>query len=509
MIEGALKADGRLAAKNAVKIRAALRRVTDFKRVFLKYQETMPQPTDNPTQDRVRARSWIMLNVYLNDEPLRMAVTRAWQEAFILGEVAADEWLRKTREANKADDIEVNWDTWKPGDVDTALNIKNFQKYLAKVNADSYFKTFNKETVINLGTALSDSIELGLDAESAAVMISKHVASPSRALTIAITEQNRAMSFSTIERYKDAGLQKMEWAVSDPCDICAKNDGQVIVIGQTFASGDAQPPAHPHCRCVLLPVIPGMEDDDPMGIDGGLAPMPDNAPIVVDEEPTIKGGEPGEGKDITSELGAEYGTTSETKKGAELRAKDMSPETRGDPTLQDIASKQGFDGKAEMVDQEAFDQIVAEGGTVTYRGVTDYYDSYSANDAKYISGETQISEQFAQGPYFGGIGGYGSGTYTSSDVSVAQHYAFEDGAKGGVITMVVKPNAKIATPQQWQAARTAAREGTGGFMGANNEGRILAAQGFDGFRIASKDVDHFSNQFVVVLNRNAVAVLKK
>ena len=284
MIEGALKADGRLAAKNAVKIRAALRQVVDFKRVFNKYQETMPQPTDNPAQDRTRARSWIMLNVYINDEPLRLAVTRAWQEAFILGEVAADEWLRKTREAKKADDIEVNWDTWKPGDVDTAINIKNFQKYLAKVNADSYFKKFNKETVVNLGTALSDSIAAGLDAESAAVMIGQHVASPSRALTIAITEQNRAMSFSSIERYKEAGLQKMEWAVSDPCDICAKNDGQVIQIGQSFASGDQQPPAHPHCRCVLLPVIPGMEDDDPMGVAGGLAPMPDGAAIV---EPSL------------------------------------------------------------------------------------------------------------------------------------------------------------------------------------------------------------------------------
>jgi len=282
MIEGALKADGRLAAKNAVKIRAALRQVADFKRVFNKYQETQPQPTDNPAQDRARARSWIMLNVYINDEPLRLAVTRAWQEAFILGEVAADEWLRKTREANKADDIEVNWDTWKPGDVNTALNIKNFQKYLAKVNADSYFKTFNKETVINLGTALSDSIELGLDAESAAVMISKHVASPSRALTIAITEQNRAMSFSTIERYKDAGLAKMEWAVSDPCDVCAKNDGQVIQIGQSFASGDQQPPAHPHCRCVLLPVIPGMEEETTMA-EG--TPMPSTSGNVQDYTP--------------------------------------------------------------------------------------------------------------------------------------------------------------------------------------------------------------------------------
>jgi SPP1 gp7 family putative phage head morphogenesis protein len=283
MIEGALKADGRIAAKNAVKIRAALHQVTDFKRVFDKYQETQPQPTDNPTQDRVRARSWILLNIYLNDEPLRQTVMRAWAEAYVLGQAAADEWIKKTEEANKADGVSTNWDNWKPGDKATALLLnptKGFEAYLQSTGGASYFKKFNKETIVNLGTALSDSIAAGLDAESAAVMIGRHVASPSRALTIAITEQNRAMSFGSIERYKEAGLQKMEWAVSDPCDICAKNDGQVIVIGQTFASGDQQPPAHPHCRCVLLPVIPGMEDDDPMGIDGGLAPMPVGAAIV-------------------------------------------------------------------------------------------------------------------------------------------------------------------------------------------------------------------------------------
>ena len=263
MIEGALKADGRIAAKNALKIRAALHQVTDFKRVFDKYQETHPQATNNPAQDRTRARSWLILNVYLNDEPLRQTVMRAWAEAYVLGQAAADEWIKKTKEANKADDIEINWDNWQPGDKATALLLKptkGFEAYLQSVNADSYFKKFNKETVINLGTALSNSIALGLDAESAAIMIGKHVASPSRALTIAITEQNRAMSFGSIQRYKEAELQKMEWAVSDPCDICAKNDGQVIVIGQAFASGDTQPPAHPHCRCVLLPVIPGMEE---------------------------------------------------------------------------------------------------------------------------------------------------------------------------------------------------------------------------------------------------------
>ena len=506
MIRGALEADGRLAAKNAVKIRAALRQVADFKRVFEKYQETMPQPTDNPTQDRVRARSWIMLNVYINDEPLRLAVTRAWQEAFILGEVAADEWLRKTREANKADDIEVNWDNWKPGDVDTALNIKNFQKYLAKVNADSYFKTFNKETIVNLGTALSDSIELGLDAESAAVMISKHVASPSRALTIAITEQNRAMSFSTIERYKDAGLAKMEWAVSDPCKICAQNENQIVEIGQPFKSNDLQPPAHPHCRCVLLPVIPGMEDDDPMGIDGGLAPMPDGAAIV---EETVFG-DVGQAKDITSELAEEYGSDGRyTQRSADLQSKEFEPETRGDPTLEDIAKKQGFDGKAEMVDQEAFDKVVAEGGTVTYRGITDFYDSASANDAIYISGDVAITENFAQGKYFAGHGVYGNGTYTSVNIGVAKGYASEDGKKGSVVTMVIKPSAKIATPEQWEEAKLAAKQGTGGFTAASDQGRILAAQGFDGFTIAPKNSEHWASETIVILNRKALVVLKK
>jgi hypothetical protein len=133
MIDGALKADGRLAAKNAVKIRAALHQATDFKRVFNKYQETQPQPTDNPTQDRTRARSWIILNVYLNDEPLRQTVMRAWAEAYVLGQAAAGEWIAKTERANKADDIEVNWDNWKPGDKATALLLnptKGFSAYL-------------------------------------------------------------------------------------------------------------------------------------------------------------------------------------------------------------------------------------------------------------------------------------------------------------------------------------------------------------------------------------------
>jgi hypothetical protein len=55
----------------------------------------------------------------------------------------------------------------------------------------------------------------------------------------------------------------------------------------------------------------------------------------------------------------------------------------------------------------------------------------------------------------------------------------------------------------------AAKEGKGGFMGADNEGRILAAQGFDGYRVVAPRADHPASRFLVVLNRKALVVLKK
>jgi hypothetical protein len=183
---------------------------------------------------------------------------------------------------NKADDGYIDWSKWQPGDRAASLMLRRpqaFQKILDQTNAS--IRGMTKTSITDIGNALADSIDLGLDAERAAVLIGRHVASPARALTIAITEQNRVMSIATIQRYREAELEKMEWHVSDPCDKCAQNAGVEVQIGNTFPSGATQPPAHPHCRCVLLPVIPGMnEEPDSMGIGGGLTPMPEGAAIV-------------------------------------------------------------------------------------------------------------------------------------------------------------------------------------------------------------------------------------
>jgi hypothetical protein len=242
------------------------------------------------------------------------------------------------------------------------------------------------------------------------------------------------MSFGSIQTYKEAGLAKMEWAVSDPCDVCAKNDGQVIVIGQTFASGDAQPPAHPHCRCVLLPVIPGMEDDDPMGIDGGLAPMPENATTVESDAMA------------SNKTQAKYTNVQEWNKEELLNlSKIQDPnmiETKiwdsgsnsyidivrrpNDPRLQALLKTQGFADTPTLISANEYETL---NGVKVYRGVTGSENLSAA----------QMVEQFKNGDMFVGTGVVGNGVYSGTNYEYVINYAGNN--PKNVIEMAFKQNA--------------------------------------------------------------------
>lgn len=277
MIWRAHELDGRISAKNALKIRAALRTSTKWERVFEAYKRTQPAVSKNPAQDRARARAWAMLSVPFDNDALIAALRRTWADGFALGIVSADDAIRQVQELKKADDPDyIDWANWKPGDAAAALLIKPtraFQRLLEAQGAT--IRGIDRTGYDRLGTALADAIALGLSGRRAAKLIQDSVSDPARALTIAITETNRAISRATIERYQNFGLEKMEWVTSDPCDKCVQNEGKTVQIGQTFPSGDTQPPVHPNCRCALLPVVPDFEA--PM--DG----ITDIMPPVVDE----------------------------------------------------------------------------------------------------------------------------------------------------------------------------------------------------------------------------------
>jgi SPP1 gp7 family putative phage head morphogenesis protein len=290
MTWGPLKADGRMAAKSALKIRAALTQTAEFKRVYESYLLTQPNLSDKQSQDRARARAWVMLNVRVNMMALMGVLERVYAEGWVTGTAAADEAIAQAKEARKAFEGDlIDWSKWNPGDEAAALLIrptKAFERFLSSFGVT--LKELTNTTVNDIGNSIADALEQGLSANQAAKLIRRNVATSSRALTIAITEQNRAMSAATINRYKEMQIPEMEWEVSDPCPKCAQNANQVVRIGGTFNSGNTQPPAHPNCRCALLPVIPDFGDAI-LDTQGQISPAPEQTELI-ETNPFFKSG---------------------------------------------------------------------------------------------------------------------------------------------------------------------------------------------------------------------------
>jgi hypothetical protein len=272
---GAHKADVRIAAKNSVTMRAALRASINARAIYEAYQETHPFVTDNVAQDRTRARAWAMLHVKIDTEPIEAALKKIYTDGFLLGLDASKEAIGQEVRAHKAKNKAANsfkdelmdmaegngtdyvdWANWKPGNRAAALLFRPtgaFEKILSDAGITS--KTIAKAGYDRIGTALSDSIAAGFSPARAAKVITEKIGDPARALTIAITEQNRAMSLASMENYKNYGVEKIQWSGANPCDICEPNDTQVVTTGQPFKNGDTEPPSHPNCRCAVLPVI--------------------------------------------------------------------------------------------------------------------------------------------------------------------------------------------------------------------------------------------------------------
>lgn len=406
MIWGAHKAEGRLAAKNATKIRAALGQQIDPKRVFERYQETQPVKTDNLAQDRARARSWAMLNVGLNLDPVYTALVRLWTEAYVMGQLAAREAIQKTKELQKAGDTDyIDWDNWTPGDEVAAALVRPpgaLQRLLDA--AGNRIRGLEKETYNEIGSALGESIALGLSSRQASRLIQTHVQSASRALTIAITETNRVSSYAAMETYKEFGLEQHEWLPINPCDVCALNDGAVVNIGSPFPSGVTQPPQHPNCRCALIPVIPDMSEQP-------------NENGVIDIAP--------QSTDVTYDDALSFLD--------ERQAFDKSLPPGSDENLYVARQMQGYNGLPRVVSADEFDAI--EGKTV-YRGVE----------------KKKFVDEFMTGDNFAGQGVYGNGTYATDARDYAMGFAGPD--KSLIMEIKITPDMRIIDVRDMNKWRT-------------------------------------------------------
>lgn len=260
MIWSAEQATIRIAAKNATRIRRAFRMSLDGKQIADKWFETHPAGGSVPTQ---MARDWARAQIIVNKQFLMVALARLYAEGYVLGELSATQMLsRFVKKAPTARQFAqarlVNWETWQPGNRAAAalLKPKGGLESLLASRRISIVDAVVSTKLDRIGTILSMALEQGATPKETSLLVDEVIDDASHALMIAQTEMSRAVSVASRDLYESSDVEQVEWLVAEGCDLCQDNaDASPIGIGDTFPSGDSEPPAHPNCMCALAPYI--------------------------------------------------------------------------------------------------------------------------------------------------------------------------------------------------------------------------------------------------------------
>lgn len=162
------------------------------------------------------------------------------------------------------DDVMASWDTWRPGNPEAARQILSadgkdvvWRRLLELDGVELSEIAANR--VDEIAMVLADGLERGASIDEIATALTGVIADPRWAEMTAWTELNRAVSAASQAEYLGDGLTRNEWMNAKDqrvCPLCVANEAVgPVEIGDAFPSGDRRPPAHPRCRCGLLPVL--------------------------------------------------------------------------------------------------------------------------------------------------------------------------------------------------------------------------------------------------------------
>lgn len=257
------KAKVRLASKRAKLVSKGLRASIDAERVANDWINTHNGVGTPPAT----ARLWARTHVFSDTKALANALNVIHIDAYLLGVDIGMSGIARAR-TNKAPTLKelqraigINWDTWKPGNRAASIVVnppRGLSSLLDTVGVT--VNGLNNTTLDRIGTILAAGLKEGVTPSDMAKQMQWEIDDllddPERALTIAQTETSRAVSIASRELYQESGVELVEWLVADPCDLCQENaDVSPIGIGDTFPSGDTEPPAHPNCVCDIAPYL--------------------------------------------------------------------------------------------------------------------------------------------------------------------------------------------------------------------------------------------------------------
>lgn len=104
--------------------------------------------------------------------------------------------------------------------------------------------------------------------ELATTLRDSYAFSDARAETIARTEVARADVQSSLITYRESGVvESKRWIVgAGCCEECTAVDGEEVGLDEDFSNGEEGAPAHPNCRCDVIPVLTP-QDNEQEGTD--------------------------------------------------------------------------------------------------------------------------------------------------------------------------------------------------------------------------------------------------
>ena len=193
--------------------------------------------------------------------PLADVLNDLYTEAVLAGDRSADAVLTHGFPLDGID-LQGGWDNWTPGDPEAARQLLSADGREVRLQhlLDRFgitIKSIAHNRLDDLAAVLADGLQEGRTPDEIGKAIRTLVTDRKKAYQIAITETNRALSAAAVAEYEASGVRGKGWmnaADQDVCQICRDNeDAGPIPIGDLFPSKDPFPPAHPHCRCAIVP----------------------------------------------------------------------------------------------------------------------------------------------------------------------------------------------------------------------------------------------------------------
>lgn len=212
-------------------------------------QDTTGQSTTARTDT---AAAWLAgQGLTLTSPALRDTVVGLRTDAYLIGTAAA---------AAVTTGQPMRLGGWKPGDTAkarTAIEDIDAAPGLTAAldQADKAAQAFADGRLRDIARALADAAAAGSTPADAATAMTPVDAS--RTLAATTTEITRVSAAAAQHTYRKHGMTEGRWlteADGHECPTCAANeDAGPVPTGDPYPSGDTHPPAHPRCRCAVVP----------------------------------------------------------------------------------------------------------------------------------------------------------------------------------------------------------------------------------------------------------------